>query len=140
MSLVIDFEIKQEGLREKAQVLAAFQRDGVQDVCRILTRDLLFDWFEQKTGSIRMSIPKLMLADGQYSISLMLAKEGYYDHEQTVFYSINPGVYTCLNRFLDIFVIEAGYVASGTCFIGEAEWSIVKPRHSGTTTHSGGNA
>ena len=54
----------------------------------------------------------------------MLAAEGYYDQEQTLFYSINPRVYACLVRVLEIVVQKGGAAAKGTGVVIDAEWSL----------------
>jgi hypothetical protein len=73
-----------------------------------------------------MRVPKLRLANGTYTVSVMLATEGYYDRAQTVFYSINPDVHMCLSRVLEIVVTGGGMVGTGTGVVGEAEWSFVQ--------------
>ncbi|MBD2127306.1 ABC transporter ATP-binding protein [Microcoleus sp. ZQ-A2] len=134
MELLIRYQIQKPDLRERSQVLVAFHRDGVQDVCRIITRDLLFDASENPQGVIHLHLPKLMLANGTYSVTVMVAKEGYYDQEQTVFYSLNPGVYICLARLFDIVIQNGGIVGSGTGVVGEGEWSIRKSNQLGFNT------
>jgi hypothetical protein len=58
---------------------------------------------------------------------VLVAREGYYDQEQTVFYAINPGVYYSLSRFMEIEVVGGGVMAAGTVFVGEGEWSLEPP-------------
>ena len=74
---------------------------------------------------MRMRVPKLGLANGTYTVSVMLATEGYYDRDQTVFYSINPEVHMCLSRILEIVVTGGGMVGTGTGVVGEADWSFL---------------
>jgi ABC-type polysaccharide/polyol phosphate transport system ATPase subunit len=121
--LHIAYRINQPGLKERPQVLVAFHRDGVQDVMRVICREFLFDEQESKGGVIVMRLPCLPLANGTYSITVMVAREGYYDEQQTVYFSINPGVYTCLTRAFDITVEHGGIVGTGTGVVGEGEWS-----------------
>ena len=56
--------------------------------------------------------------------TVMMAREGYYDEQQTVYFSINPGVYTCLTRLFDIVVEHGGVVGSGTAVVTEGDWSL----------------
>jgi hypothetical protein len=58
-------------------------------------------------------------------MTVLVAKEGYYDEGPTVFYAINPGLYYCLSRFMEIEVTGGGVMANGTVFVGEGDWSIV---------------
>jgi len=88
-TLTVHYEILNPSLAEHAQVTIGFHRDGVQDVCRYIARDLNFDASHAR-GVARLDIPGLSLTDGIYTVSIMIAKEGYYDREQATFYSINP--------------------------------------------------
>ena len=123
-TLEFAYRINRPGLKERAQVLVAFHRDGVQDVMRSISRDLLFDEAVQAEGVITVRFPRLPLANGSYSVTVMLAKEGYYDETQSVYFSVNPGVYTCLTRVFEIVVEGGGIVASGTGVVLDAEWSL----------------
>ncbi len=120
----VRYKINTPDLKERSQVLLAFHKDGVQDVMRVITRELLFDAGSSPTGVVTMKLPKNPLADGNYSVTVMLAKEGYYDKEQTMFFSVNPDVYTCVSRLFDIVVSGGGIVGSGTSVVSEADWSM----------------
>jgi ABC-type polysaccharide/polyol phosphate transport system ATPase subunit len=122
--LQLRFRINQPDLVERPQILVAFHRDGIQDVCRVITRDLLFDAQTLRSGEVRMRIPRLWLGVGNYTITVMVAREGYYDEEQTRYFSLNPGVYACHTRALEIVVADGGAVASGTAMVGDGEWTI----------------
>lgn len=124
LDLRVRYQINRPGLRERAQVLVACHRDGIQDVCRFITRDLVFDAAVRTSGVIRMYVPKLPLANGNYAVTVMVAKEGYYDREQAVFYSLNPEVYACHSRALEIVICEGGRDSAGTVFMGSAEWAL----------------
>jgi hypothetical protein len=111
-------------LRERAQVLIAFHRNGVEDVLRVITRDLLFDERAAKCGVVTLRLPRLALAEGTYMVTVMVAEEGYYDRPQSVFYSLNPGVYDCLTKVMEIVVYGGGIVGSGTTIVAEGEWAL----------------
>jgi len=120
--LQLAYHINQPDLAERPQVLVAFHKDGIQDVCRLITRDLFFDAAANRSGEVRMRIPKLPLGVGSYTVTIMVAREGYYDEEQTRYFSLNPGVYACHTRALEIIVTDGGAVAAGTVLVGEGEW------------------
>jgi hypothetical protein len=52
----------------------------------------------------------------------MIAAAGYYESEQTVFFSVNPQVYACISRAVE-FVVEGVGVAAGTGVVLDAAWS-----------------
>ena len=125
VSFVVDYRIADPSVNEHAQFMLIFHRDGVQLVCRVITRDLLFDGATTPRGSVRLDIPKLALSDGSYAVSVFVARENYFDEPQSVFYSLNPGVYYSLNRVFDMTVVGGGLVAGGAVFVAEGEWSLV---------------
>ena len=121
--LDIDFAVFQPELRERCQVVLALHKDGIEDVCRFISRDLVFDATRRPRGTVRLTIPRLTLTDGTYSVTVMVAKEGYYDSDQTVFYSINPSVYCCVSRLFDISVVGSGLIGRGTRHVLDGTWS-----------------
>ena len=131
MEFVLRYKIRKPNLKEKAQVLIAFHKDGVNDVCRMITRDLLFDSSSGLYGRVRLCLPKLVLANGEYTISLMVVKEGYFDEEQYQFYSINPGVYCALSRVLEVKIEGGGTLGSGTGVVLDGEWTIQPEKNEG---------
>src|SRR5262249_51656348 len=119
--LEIAYRINQPGLREYAQVLVAFHRDGVQDVMRSITRDLLFDEAQSREGLVSLRYSRFPLAPGTYTVTVMVAREHYYDTQQPVYFSVNPNVYTCLTRMMEIVVEGGGGAAMGTAVMGDAD-------------------
>jgi hypothetical protein len=73
-----------------------------------------------------LRVPRLFLGVGTYAVTVMIAEDGYFDRTQTVFYSINPGVYCSLSRVLEIKVEGGGIVASGTAVVGDADWTLAQ--------------
>ncbi|MCU1385428.1 MAG: hypothetical protein JWL71_4125 [Acidobacteria bacterium] len=126
-NILIAYRINQPDLCEHSQVLLAFHRDGVLDTCRTISRDLLFDTAQARRGTIRVRLPRLGLANGTYTVTVMVAREGYYDREQTRYFSLNPEVYTCLSRAIEIVVRGAGIVGTGTGVVVDAEWGLGDP-------------
>lgn len=123
--LEIDYTIHDPSLNEKAQVVIAFHKDGIQDVCRFITRDLMFTAADSSEGTIRLQVPSLRMTDGDYSVTIMIAKEGYYDSSPSLFYTINPDVYCCVSRMFDVSVVGSGLIGSGTVHVAVGDWSLV---------------
>lgn len=123
MTLEIDYEVRQPDLCEAADLLVALHRDGVHDVCRFFTNSVVLDAANRPRGTISMHVPRLPVPNGNYTISLTLAKAGYYAKNPTAFYSINPDVHTCLSRFLEIQVFGGDPIASGMGLVEQASWS-----------------
>jgi ABC-type polysaccharide/polyol phosphate transport system ATPase subunit len=124
-AFVIDYAIADPTLRERAQVLLALHGEGIPTVGRALARDLLFDASRAARGRIRCRLPRMMLGPGTYSTTILITREGYFDGEPTVFYSLNPGVYCAIARVLEFDVTGGGVLARGSVFVTEGEWAFV---------------
>jgi lipopolysaccharide transport system ATP-binding protein len=122
--LRLRYRVNQPDLHERPQVLVAFHRDGVQDVCRVITRELAFDGVTQRTGEVRLRIAHLWLGVGTYTVTVMVARPGYYDERPTRYFTLDEGVYACHTRALEIAVVGGGAVASGTVMVGQAAWEL----------------
>jgi ABC-type polysaccharide/polyol phosphate transport system ATPase subunit len=129
MCLEFGYEIRNRQLHGTADLLVGFHRDGITDVCRFFTPDLIFDASIAPVGVVKMRISKTNLANGTYTASLTLAKAGYYANNPVIFYAINPDVYTCLSRVLEIQIYGGDLVASGAGVVGEATWQVVTDKH-----------
>ncbi|HVZ23087.1 MAG TPA: ABC transporter ATP-binding protein [Vicinamibacterales bacterium] len=121
VALEVAYRVVDPSLARQAQVVVAWHRNGVQDVCRFFASDICLDGVE---GMLRLSIDRLAVTDGQYSITIMITEAGYYDREQTTFYAMNPGVHCCLSRLFDVEVVDSGLVGSGTMAVIEGGWSV----------------
>ena len=122
--LHIRYRVNQANFSERPQILVAFHRDGVQDVCRVITRDLLIHGAQASAGEVRMRIPTFTLGTGLYTVTVMVARQGYYDTHQTQYFTLNPGVYACHTRAFEIHVTDGGSVASGTGVVVPADWTL----------------
>ena len=65
------------------------------------------------------------LSAGKYTVTVLIARQGYYDEVQTLYFTINPGVYACRSRVFEFEVDGGGILSSGTVFMGEALWNMV---------------
>jgi lipopolysaccharide transport system ATP-binding protein len=122
MVVQIRYEVRDRDYRGRPQVLLAFQRDGIVDVGRVIARDLVIDARDGSFGVLQARIDPLRLGAGRYALSLMIAAAGYYDGEQTAFFSVNPQVYACISRAVE-FVVDGAGVAAGTGVVLDAAWS-----------------
>ena len=125
-TIQMNYRVANVALRENAQVVLAFHKDGVQTACRFITRDLLFDG-ANACGIISFRLPRVLLGNGTYTVTVMIAEDGYYDRQQVVFFTINPGVYCCLSKIVEFIVTDGGLISEGTMWVGDAEWSLGNP-------------
>jgi lipopolysaccharide transport system ATP-binding protein len=124
-TFTIRFRVVDRSLRERAQVVIALHRDGVLPVCRFVARDLLFDGAATPEGVVTLALDRMVLGIGVYSVSVMIAAEGYLDREQTVFYSLNTSVYASLSRVMEFTVAGEGLTPTNIVFVGDGRWNVI---------------
>jgi lipopolysaccharide transport system ATP-binding protein len=123
LTVAIDYRVQDPAFAKAAQVIVVFYRDGVQTACRLAT-DLVFDAATRKQGRIRLTVPRLKLGLGAYSVGIMIAEAGYLEREQLQFYTLSDRVYASMIRVLEFTVTGTGLLASNTAWVGEGDWSI----------------
>lgn len=123
--LAIDYVVKDPDLEEEADLLIGLHRDGTTEVCRIFTDSLKFCAAKRPHGRILMAMDCFPLPNGTYTVSLTLARKGYFNDGSGQFYSVNPDVHICLTRFLEMQVFGGDAVASGVGLVLPADWKHV---------------
>jgi hypothetical protein len=121
--LTICYRVNDPSFDDEVQVLVSFHRGGVDDACRMLGRGMRLS-AAQSTGVIEVRLPELMLGTGHYTVSVGITERGYFDRQQTVFFSINPGMYDSVNRAVEIEITGAGVVEAGTAVVVTGDWSL----------------
>jgi len=132
LDIVFHYRVNDPALCERPQILMAIHRDGVQDVCRFGTDELSFDG-ASRSGTVGVHFERLPLADGRYTLTVMVARHGYYDDRPTQYFSLSPGVYACLSQVLEFIVEGGGAIGSGTTVVLEGEWSTTRTRRPTTS-------
>jgi hypothetical protein len=127
LRVVLDYQINDPSLAERCQVVLAWRRNGIDDVFRLFCTEVLFDGGARPKGQLVCSLDCLPLGAGEYSLSVLVAAEGYYESNPTQFFSINSKVYWARGNMLDVKISAPSLIASGTAVVGEAEWSLRAP-------------
>jgi FkbM family methyltransferase len=122
--LLIDVVVQNPGINEYPDIVVAFHRNGSQDVARYLCRHIKLDGRQSPKATIALDFDSLPLSAGAYAITVLVAKQSYYDTEQTQYFTINPSVYACLSRCLEFEILRDSTLSAGTLFVGEASWSV----------------
>ncbi|MEQ1929465.1 MAG: ABC transporter ATP-binding protein [Parvularculaceae bacterium] len=125
-AISFDYRIHDPSLDEKCQVIIAFRRNGVEDVARLLGRDMRLAARERSSGRIEIDFKPLRLGAAKYKIAAMIAKEGYFENHNGLFYAINPDVYDVHADCLDIEVVDRETAFSvGTGYVIDAPVRLV---------------
>jgi ABC-type polysaccharide/polyol phosphate transport system ATPase subunit len=120
----LHYRLKRPDLKEKLHVVFVFRRDGIVDVARIFLDSILFDASTSPEGRLKAHFDRLPLGPAAYTVTVMVAKEGYYDTFQTQFFTMNPGVY-CAHKVLAEFVVEGvSQLYAGTGAVVDTQWSL----------------
>lgn len=121
-SFLLNYRIVDPELSGHCDICLVFFRAGTREnICRILTRDLLLD-AKAPQGTIRLDIKRLVFGVGKYTVWVFVAKHGYLAQQQNLFYSVNPDVYLSQPDILE-FEVTGHLIASNTAFVGEGDWS-----------------
>jgi ABC-type polysaccharide/polyol phosphate transport system ATPase subunit len=124
VTFAIDYRIRRPDLKEKLHIVLAFRRDGVTDVMRLFADDLLFDAATKPAGAAMARFKRLPLGPGQYSIAVLVAREGYYSVYQAQFFSMNPDVYAAQIGLNEMTVEGTSQLYSGTGAVVDTDWSL----------------
>lgn len=123
-TIAIDYRIQDPQFDQRAQVIVALFKDGVQTACRFVANDLRFQAADRSRGRIRLTVPKLNLGIGTYSVGVMIAEADYLEHDVVQFYTVSERVYASLMRVLEFTVTGRGLAATNTAWVGEGNWTI----------------
>jgi ABC-type polysaccharide/polyol phosphate transport system ATPase subunit len=126
--LSFDYEIRDPDLEENCDIVVAILRGGVDTACRVLTRSLLLSYTQARTGTIELALDRLMLGTGLYTASVLIGRNGYYERESHMFYSVNPEVHACLRDLVEFSVRARGILADGTPWVAEGAWRLLPSR------------
>lgn len=118
-----DYFINDPSLDEKCQIIFAFKRNGVEDVARVMGRDIRFNAGAARSGRIEARLDPLRLGVARYTITILVAREGYFENHSGQFFSINPDVYDCEAACLEFDVADRNSpFSTGTGAVFEAAW------------------
>ena len=123
MTVSFDYFINDPSLDEKCQIIFAIKRNGVEDVARVMGRDIRFNAAAARSGRIEARLDPLRLGVARYAITILIAKEGYFENHSGQFFSINPDVYDCEAACLEFDVADRkSPFSSGTGAVFDAQW------------------
>jgi len=113
---------------EFPQIIFAFRRNGVEDVCRAMGRTLRLNC-DAAGRRIEATFDRFPLGVGNYALTVMIAREGYHELKSGQFYSINPDVYDCHANCLEFSVVDTvSTFSSGTGAVIDCDWRLVEGR------------
>jgi lipopolysaccharide transport system ATP-binding protein len=127
---VLDLLVNDASLNEACQIVLAFKRNGVDDVARIIGRTLTIKGSENKHVRASASVPSFKLGVGRYTLTVLIAKNGYYEDHNGQFFAINPNVLYAKRDIIEFEIVDrSSLVSSGTGYVIDADWTVLgEPR------------
>lgn len=108
---------------ESPQIAIVIHSNGVECVSRSVCRSLHISSGSNPRGEILFNINRLNLSAGHYSITVLIAKPGYYDNPSETYFSTNPDVYYCAPRCKWFVMQSSPPELDGAVFAIEGSWS-----------------
>lgn len=122
--LLMGYRLRRPNLDERLTILLACKRDGVTDVARLVCDDLHFSAAVRNEGAISVFFPHFPLGSGRYVLAAFVARENYFEERQTLFFSINPGVYDVRAGLLEIEIEDTDQLHVGTGVVMNGAWTF----------------
>jgi hypothetical protein len=122
--IVLSYQINDQNLKEHCQIVFAFRRNGVDDMFRLFGKELLFDGSAAPQGEIVVDFDRMPIGVGEYAVTVLVAKENYYEERPNKFYTVNPDVYWAARDVIDIKVVSDHLMPQGTGVVGQASWYL----------------
>ncbi len=127
-TLQMDYEVRDPDLSEHCDIAVSILRAGVDTACRVFTRSLAITYGLAKTGTIEVTVERLMLGPGPYTINIQIASNGYYDRAAAgagqPFFSINPDVHVAIRELTDFSVKAQSAVPEAAAWVADGKWHL----------------
>jgi ABC-type polysaccharide/polyol phosphate transport system ATPase subunit len=124
VTFLLHYRLRRHDLAERLTIVLACKREGLSDVARLICQSLHFDARARREGVVLAHMPRLPLGAGRYALTALVAREGYYNERQTLFFTINPGVYDVRVGLLDIEIEDTSQLYRSTGAVLDAEWTF----------------
>lgn len=106
------------------QVAVSFYREEVPFGVRLFGPGIKISAAEGDKATLSVALDSLPLGEGVFSIGAQLVRAGYYEREQSKFYSINPDVLFALSRYMEIRVLADASIAQGSLVVLQGSWEL----------------
>jgi hypothetical protein len=123
-TVLLGYQINDATLKEHCQIVLAFRRNGIDDMFRLFGKELMFDAASAPQGEIVLRLERMPLGAAEYSVTVLVAAENYYEERPTMYFAINPKVYWAARNLIDIRIVSDHLIPTGTGVVGEANWSL----------------
>jgi lipopolysaccharide transport system ATP-binding protein len=126
-----DLSLVDEDFNEPIQVAVSLYREEVPFGVRIFGPEIRINATGARTATLSVSMDAFPLGEGVFTISAQLVRAGYYEKEQSRFFSINSDVIFALSRYMEIRVLADASIAQGALCVLQGAWDVRYPNSPG---------
>ena len=109
----LSYSLNDVTLSGPLEMMINIYANGITEVGRFFLREIEAKELIDKGGELFIKLSDMLLPRGSYTVSVLLARQGYYDNEFEKFYTINDKVVSSLSRKLEFEVFGGGRLAMG---------------------------
>jgi lipopolysaccharide transport system ATP-binding protein len=126
INFALDLLVNDTSLNEPCQIVLAFKRNGIEDVARVFGKAVQIDGGGSKHVRVLASVPSFKLGVGRYSLTVLIARKGYYEEHTGQFFAINPNVLYAKRDEIEFEVVDrTSLISSGTGYVVDADWTLL---------------
>lgn len=122
LTVVVDYAARKADVGE-IEVMLVFKRDRLLHVLHVFQTGLGIP-ANQPRGRVTARIDSFPLARGRYSLTVMVARSGYFAAKAPTFFSINPDVFDVQSDAAEILVQTDDPAMNTSVCAGKARWSV----------------
>jgi len=116
------YKINDPNFNELVEITINIMKNEVISACRYFTKKIAFNAKKIPAGMITLELDKIRLGQGNYSLSIRLARSGYNDTKALKFYTICDDVLCLLRGVIDFSVIGGGNISYNTGYVADGNW------------------
>ncbi|MBX7185164.1 MAG: ATP-binding cassette domain-containing protein [Vicinamibacteria bacterium] len=119
-----DLAVVDPAFDDSIQVAVSLYREEVPFGVRIFGPEIRISAASGRKATLSVTLDALPLGEGVFSISAQLVRAGYYEKEQSKFFSINSDVIFAMSRYMEIRVLADASIAQGALCVLRGDWDV----------------
>ncbi len=119
MIIQLEYHVRNPQVQRDNVVAIAFHQDGAIPATRLVNLNCSF---AEQRGVVTLTIPKLHLARGLYTVSAGIFRPEYARRLDREFFASSPNVLDCLARTIEFEVLHDELIAAGVIYLEDCEW------------------
>jgi hypothetical protein len=121
-TVILDYIKKNKRLDETLELFFGFHKNGVDEAFRSILQKITLPC---EHGQIQVDFPDISLGKGDYTISPMLARNGYFHDRFGAYFSINPHLICCYARYATMTMLSDKIFTANQVVIYKPKYIII---------------